>query len=333
MNHFAPLVDSFDRVHNNLRISVTDRCNIRCFYCMPNENVRFRPRAEILSFEEILRFADVMARCGINKIRLTGGEPLVRSGICDLVQRLSQIPGLDDIAMTTNGILLSKYAFQLKQAGLGRLNISLDAMNEATFERIARRSGLQQVLDGIAAAKQAGFERIRLNTVAISGISEPEIIPLARFAREQNLELRFIEFMPLGAEDNWSDASVLSGQRIREMIENACGPLEPAARDDPSQPAMDFVYADGRGRIGFINPVTQPFCGDCNRLRITAEGQVRNCLFSDREWDVRELLRGDASDEAIADLVRESISQKKAGHGIDSDDFVKPARAMYQIGG
>ena len=328
-----PLLDSLGRVHTNLRISVTDRCNIRCFYCMPNENVQFLPRGDILSFEEIERLVRVMARLGVNKVRLTGGEPLVRSGLPRLVARLAAIEGIRDIALTTNGILLEEQAQALKDAGLSRINISLDSLSEETFRRIARRDGLDRVLGGIHAAKRVGFEKIRLNAVAIKGITEPEIVPLTLFAREQGMEMRFIEFMPLDAENQWQHDQVLSGEEIRRQIEEAIAPLEPAARPDPSQPATDFRFTDGGGTIGFINPVTQPFCEDCNRLRVTAEGKLRNCLFSIVEWDARELLRSGASEAEIAELIRACVRAKKPGHGIDSAGFVKPERAMYQIGG
>ena len=327
------LVDSLGRVHTSLRISVTDRCNIRCFYCMPNENIQFRPRDEILTFEEIERFTRVAVQLGVNKVRLTGGEPLVRSGLEMLIGKLVALPGINDVAVTTNGLLLADQAEALKRAGLHRLNISLDGLKEETFQRIARRKGLHRVLEGIEAAKRVGFEGIRLNAVAISGITDDEIVPLGEFARQQHLELRFIEFMPLDAQGNWETDQVVSGDVIREKLEDAFGELLPAARPDPSQPAVDYQFVDGQGRIGFINPVTQPFCSDCNRLRITAEGQIRNCLFSTSEWDARALLRSDASDEQIAERLVECVQAKKPGHGIDSPDFVKPERAMYQIGG
>jgi len=328
-----PLVDTLGRRHNNLRISITDRCNIRCFYCMPEENVQFKPRDELLSFEEITRFTRIASQMGVDRIRLTGGEPLVRSDLAELVAALAAIDGIKDIAMTTNGVLLADHAVALKQAGLNRLNISLDGLSEKTFERIARRKGLQRVIDGIFAAREAGFENIRLNAVAITGISESELIPLTGFARQHDFELRFIEFMPLDAENNWQTDQVLAGARIRNLLEAEFGALQPAPRPDPSQPAVDFVFADGKGRIGFINPVTQPFCHDCNRLRITAEGQLRNCLFSIEEWDARKLLRGGATDDEVANLLRSCITAKKPGHGIDSQDFIRPDRAMYQIGG
>jgi len=329
----GPLVDSFGRVHTNLRVSVTDRCNIRCFYCMPAENVQFRPRHELLSFEEIARFVKVTARMGVNKVRLTGGEPLVRHDLPVLVRMLAGIDGIREIALTTNGILLAKEAKALKAAGLSRLNISLDSLSPETFFKISRREGLDHVLGGIFAARDAGFERIRLNAVAIRGITEPEIVPLGRFARQHGMEMRFIEFMPLDAENHWESQAVLSGAEIRGVLEREIAPLVPLDVADPAQPATDYAFADGIGRIGFINPVTQPFCAKCNRLRLTAEGQVRNCLFSTTEWDARAVLRGGGTDYDLAELVRASVGAKKPGHGIDDPQFIRPARAMYQIGG
>ncbi len=333
MNRAAPLTDQFGRVHTDLRISVTDRCNIRCFYCMPAENVEFKPRSEILTFEEIERFVRVAAQLGIRKLRLTGGEPLVRRDLSHLVARLARIERIEDIALTTNGILLAEQAQALKDAGLNRLNISLDTLDAQTFKRISRREGFERVLEGIFTAQRVGFLRTKLNTVAIRGITEPDIVPLARFAREHDFEVRFIEFMPLDAEGNWDNSQVLAGDEIRRMIEEAIGPLEPVPMADPSQPAVDYRFADGVGRIGFINPVTQPFCSDCNRLRLTAEGQIRNCLFSIEEWDARKLLRGGGTDEQLAELIQTCVAAKKAGHGINSDEFLKPSRAMFQIGG
>jgi GTP 3',8-cyclase len=333
LSNKAPLIDSFGRVHTSLRISVTDRCNIRCFYCMPNENVRFRPRHEILTFEEITRFVSVVSQMGVHRLRLTGGEPLVRAELPRLVKMLAALPGVDDLALTTNGILLEEQAADLKQAGLARVNISLDTLSEEVFQKISRREGLGRVLAGIAAAQQVGFAQIRLNAIAIHGLTEVEIVPLARFARERGLELRFIEYMPLDAEQHWQAADVLDGREIRRILEAEFGPLVPVGRPHASQPASDFEYADGRGRIGLIQPVSQPFCGDCDRLRLTAEGQVRNCLFSTAEWDARAILRGDGTDDQIADLVRDCIRAKAPAHGINTSDFVRHERAMYQIGG
>jgi cyclic pyranopterin phosphate synthase len=333
ISNIAPLTDRLGRVHTSLRISVTDRCNIRCFYCMPNENVRFRPRDEILTFEEITRFVGVVSQMGVRRLRLTGGEPLVRADLPRLVEQLARLPGVEDLALTTNGMLLDEHAAALRDAGLQRLNISLDTLREEVFQKISRREGLDRVLAGIAAAQAAGFERIRLNAVAIQGLTEDEIVPLARFARERGLELRFIEYMPLDAEQHWRQADVLDGDAIRRVLEAEFGPLRPVGRVHPSQPASDFEYADGGGRIGLIQPVSQPFCGDCDRLRITAEGQVRNCLFSTAEWDARALLRGNATDDELAELVRDCVRAKAPAHGIGTVEFIRPERAMYQIGG
>ena len=342
----APLTDTHGRTHTSLRISVTDRCNIRCFYCMPNENVRFRPRDEILTFEEITRFVSVVSQMGVHRLRLTGGEPLVRADLPRLVKMLAAIPGINDLALTTNGILLAEQAAELRSAGLHRLNISLDTLNEETFQKISRREGLDRVLAGIAAAQRVGFDQIRLNAIAIQGLTEDEIIPLAGFARERGLELRFIEFMPLDAEQHWQSTDVLDGNKIREILEAEFGPLTPVGRTHPGQPATDFEYADGRGRIGLIQPVSQPFCSACDRLRLTAEGQIRNCLFSTAEWDARAILRGQATvggvsdadrgahdDDTLATLIRDCIQAKAPAHGINTVDFIRPDRAMYQIGG
>lgn len=334
ISNLAPLVDSLGRVHTSLRISVTDRCNIRCFYCMPNEKVRFRPRDEILTFEEIERFVRVAAQMGVHRFRLTGGEPLVRADLPQLVARLSAVPAIDDIALTTNAMLLTPaIATELRSAGVTRINISLDTLRESTFQKIARREGLVRVLAGIDAACIAGFQRIRLNAVAIQGLTEDEIVPLARYARDRGLELRFIEYMPLDAERNWKSTDVLSGDTIRRTLELEFGPLIPTQRPHPSQPATDFTYSDKPLRVGLINPVSQPFCAACDRLRLTAEGQVRNCLFSTAEWDARALLRTGAADDELAKLIRACVLAKAPAHGINTDSFTRPERAMYQIGG
>ncbi|MEC9091259.1 MAG: GTP 3',8-cyclase MoaA [Planctomycetota bacterium] len=329
----SPIVDSYGRVHRNLRLSVTDRCNIRCFYCMPADQVEFLPRKELLTFEEITRFVEIVARLGVHRVRLTGGEPLVRKDVSQLVSRLARINGIEDIAMTTNGLLLADHAEELRDAGLSRLNISLDGLQEETFRRISRRSGIDKVVAGIDKAIGAGFKTIRLNAVSIAGITEKEVLPLARFAKERSLELRFIEFMPLDAENSWQQELVLSGETVKSCLESELGPLIPAKRTDPSQPSQDFVFKEGGGTIGFINPVSQPFCSDCNRLRLTAEGQLRNCLFSTKEWDIRQMLRGGADEPAIERQVRDCVAVKKAAHGIDSTDFERPEKSMYQIGG
>ncbi len=328
----AGLVDGFGRVHTDLRVSVTDRCNLRCTYCMPLE-ATFRPAAEHLTVAEIIRVVAVAAGLGVRSVRLTGGEPLLRSDLAPLVARLTALPGIDEVALTTNGLLLAEQAATLRGAGLSRLNVSLDSLRPDVFERIARRSGLDRVLAGLAAAKAAGFTAIRINAVSIRGLTEAEVVPLADFCRREGFELRFIEFMPLDAEAAWSREQVLSGADVRAILVRAVGPLLPVGGTDPGQPATDYAWADGSGRVGFIDPVSAPFCDRCDRLRLTADGQFRNCLFSLAEWDARAVLRGGGSDEAIAGLLRECVAAKRAAHGIDTPAFARPARSMYQIGG
>ena len=337
-NHRNPegsgrLVDSHGRVHTNLRVSVTDRCNIRCFYCMPASGVHFQHKSKLLTYEEIVRVVRVFSRLGVDKIRLTGGEPLVRADLPILVKQLSGIRSLRDIALTTNGMLLADHAADLRRAGLRRVNISLDSLDESVFEKITRRTGLNKVLEGIEAAQQAGFEKVRLNAIAITGLTESQVIPLVKFARQKNLELRFIEFMPLDAGEQWTRTDVLTGARLREMVAVEFGELRAIEQIDPSQPATDYQYADRDLKIGFIDPVSQPFCQSCNRLRLTADGQIRNCLFSTEEWNAKSLIRGGGSDEELASLIRNCVAHKKAAHGIDKSDFARPQRAMYQIGG
>jgi cyclic pyranopterin phosphate synthase len=329
----ARLVDRFGRVHTHLRISVTDRCNIRCTYCMPEGPIRFLPRAEILTYEEIERFVRSVVPLGIGRLRLTGGEPLMRAELDRLVSRLKSIRGIEEIALTTNGILLAPMAERLKAAGLDRLNISLDTLDPEMFRRIARREGLERVLAGIEAAIRAGFTRIRLNALAMAGQTESQIVPLAEFARQRGLELRFIEYMPLDGSQAWTSAAVLSGAVILDTLAARFGPLRAVPPLAAGQPAEEFLYGDGIGRVGIIRSVTEPFCGSCNRLRLTAEGQVRNCLFGTAEWDARALLRGAYNDDDLRQLVIDCVRHKKAGHGTDSPEFQRPDRAMYQIGG
>ncbi|MCL4140529.1 UNVERIFIED_CONTAM: hypothetical protein GTU68_052720 [Idotea baltica] len=296
------------------------------------EAVKFLPHRDVLSFEEIERFVSVLAPLGVDRIRLTGGEPLVRSQLPTLVRMLQSIDGIDEIAMTTNAVLLADHAAALKAAGLDRLNISLDTIDPKLFAQVTRRDVLTKVLAGIAAAKTAGFDKIRINAVPIPTIDDEAVLGLARFCIEQKLELRFIEFMPLDAERAWSKTHVRGGKELRHLIGQHISELKPINRENPSQPATDYCYSDSNVRVGFIDSVTQPFCDSCNRMRITAEGKFRNCLFSDVEWDLKEALRH-GSDSKIESIVRESVLAKKLGHGSESGHFVRPERAMYQIGG
>jgi GTP 3',8-cyclase len=326
------LIDSFGRPHNNLRISVTDRCNIRCIYCMP-EQVEFLPRAAMLSFEEIERFVRIAVELGIDKVRLTGGEPLVRRNIPTLVEKLAAIPGLKDIGLTTNGILLAPIARALHNAGLERINISLDTMDAAKFERLTRRTGFEQVIEGIQAAKDAGFHPVKVNAVAMRGVTEDDIVPLGLFARKHGLELRFIEYMPLDAAHHWEREKVLFAADILEILIQGIGPVVPSQDQDPRAPALDYEYTDGGGRVGFIASISRPFCMSCNRIRLTSDGKLRNCLFSLEETDVRAMLRGGATDAEIAKAIRESVASKWEGHEINTARFIKPERLMHSIGG
>ncbi|WP_165221214.1 GTP 3',8-cyclase MoaA [Aquisphaera insulae] len=327
----SPLIDRFGRRHNNLRISVTDRCNIRCVYCMP-ENPEFMARHQLLQFEEIERFVRIVVPMGIDKIRLTGGEPLVRRGLPDLVGRLAGIPGIRDIGLTTNGILLAPLARPLWDAGLRRINVSLDTLDPGRFLELTRRTGVDQVIEGIMAAKSAGFEPVKVNAVAIKGTSEPDIVPLARLARENGLELRFIEYMPLDG-GTWERGKVLLAEEILEILTREFGALIPVADPDHRAPAADFDFADGGGRIGLIASVSRPFCMSCNRIRLTSDGRLRNCLFALDETDLRTLLRGGADDAEIARAVRDSVAAKWEGHEINSSRFIQPGRLMHSIGG
>jgi GTP 3',8-cyclase len=326
-----PLTDSFGRVHNNLRVSVTDRCNLRCTYCMPEE-VTFLDKREILSFEEIAHFVRVATTLGIDKVRLTGGEPLLRRGLPELVRQLAAIPGVRDLGLTTNALLLAGQARALFAAGLRRLNVSLDTLDPDRFRVLSRREGLDQVLAGIAAAREAGFERIKVNAVLIRGVNDADAVPLARFARADGLEMRFIEYMPIGAGP-WERGKVFFAHEILEALEREVAPLAPADDYDPRAPAMDFLYLDGGGRVGIIASVSRPFCRKCNRLRLTADGKVRNCLFALDETDIRPFLRDRPDDAALAEAVRRSVAAKWEGHEINTARFVRPDRTMHAIGG
>jgi cyclic pyranopterin phosphate synthase len=330
INHQA-LVDSFGRVHNNLRIGVTDRCNLRCTYCMP-EDVTFLAKDELLRFEEIVRFVRVAVPLGIDKIRLTGGEPLMRRELSSLVRMLREIDGIRDLGMTTNGILLADEAQEFYDAGLRRLNISLDTLDPGRFRQLARRDGLEKVIDGILAAKRAGFHPIKINAVSIRGITETEVVPLARFARTHGLEMRFIEYMPIGA-DHWERNKVYFAHEILEQLESEVAPLVPVDDYDPRAPAMQFQYTDGGGRVGIIASISRPFCMSCNRVRLTADGKLRNCLFALDEVDVKRLLRDGAADAEIAAVIRRNVSAKWEGHEINTSRFIKPLRTMHAIGG
>jgi cyclic pyranopterin phosphate synthase len=325
------LVDSYGRQHTNLRISVTDRCNIRCDYCMP-EDVRFGPREEILSFEEIERVVRVMSDLGVDKIRLTGGEPLVRKNLTHLIAGISAMTAIHDIALTTNGVLLAAQAKDLYDAGLRRINVHLDTLNRATFEQISRRDEFDRVMAGIESCLSLGY-RVKINAVALKGVNERDIVPLARFGRERGIEIRYIEFMPLDSQGIWDRSRVLVADDMLEMIGREIGPLEAVPDQDPRAPATEYRFTDGLGSIGFIASVSKPFCLNCNRIRLTADGKLRYCLFAIDETDLKPLLRGGGSDDELAGAIRDNIAAKWLGHQINQSQFVPPPRPMYAIGG
>ena len=326
----ADLVDPFGRTIRDLRISVTDRCNFRCTYCMPEEGMQWLPRSEVLTFEEIERLARVFVqRWGVDGIRLTGGEPTVRAHLPVLVAKLAAL-GVD-VAMTTNGATLRQHARPLRDAGLRRVNISLDSLDRARFEEMTRRDELANVLDGIDAALDAGFDPVKINAVVQRGVNDDEIVALAEFGRDTGVEVRFIEFMPLDATGHWMTRDVVGQDEIVATID-AVHPLEQLPARGAA-PADRWRYLDGRGTVGVIPTVTKPFCGDCDRVRLTADGQFRTCLFATDEFDLRAALRSGETDDELAARIERAVGTKWAGHQINQVNFVRPVRTMSQIGG
>ena len=324
------LVDGFGRVHRDLRIAITDRCNFRCTYCMPAEGLDWLPRDEVLSYEELTRIARLcVEHFGFDGIRLTGGEPTIRANLPVLVEQLSTL-GVD-LSLTTNGTTLRSLAAPLAAAGLQRINISCDSLRAARFAEITRRDELAKVLDGIDAALEAGLSPIKLNMVAMRGVNDDEILDFAEFGRERGITVRFIEFMPLDAQGDWTNDKVLTQDEIVARIA-AVHPLEPVANRG-NAPAERWRYLDGGGEVGVIASVTHAFCDTCDRVRLTADGMLRHCLFATRELDLRTLLRGGASDDEVADAIRAEVGAKWAGHQINQVNFIRPARSMSQIGG
>jgi cyclic pyranopterin phosphate synthase len=325
-----PLLDGHGRRIGDLRVSVTDRCNFRCQYCMPAEGLPWLERDDVLRFEEIERLVALLASMGVTDVRLTGGEPLVRRDFPKLVGMLA--PLVEDLSITTNGYLLERDADALVRAGATRFNVSIDSLQRDRFFEMTRRDALPRVLAGLEAL--AAFPEahpIKVNAVAMRGFTEDEALPFARFAREKPYEVRFIEFMPLDADHTWTHDQVLTGDEIRSAI-HAVWPLEPEPRE-PSATARVYRFADGQGRIGFINPVSEPFCGDCNRIRLTADGRLRTCLFSLHETDLRASLRDGASDDALEGVIRDAVWRKELKHHVNDPGFVQPVRSMSRIGG
>src|ERR671931_1792613 len=328
----APLQDGHGRKIADLRLSVTDRCNFRCQYCMPAEGLPWLERKEILTFEEIERIVVLLADMGVRDLRLTGGEPLVRRDFPALAGQLCAIDALAEVSVTTNGYLLERDAEALVRAGVDRFNVSIDSLQRDRFFEMTRRDALPRVLRGLETlARFPEAHPIKVNAVAMRGFTEDQVLPFARFAREHPYEVRFIEFMPLDADHAWTPDSVLTGEEIRAAI-GAVHPLEPEPRE-PSATARVYHFADGRGSIGFINPVSEPFCGDCNRIRLTAEGKLRTCLFSLHETDLRAPLRDGAADDELEAIVREAVWRKELKHHVSEPGFRQPPRTMSAIGG
>jgi cyclic pyranopterin phosphate synthase len=329
------LVDPFGRVIKDLRISITDRCNFRCTYCMPEEGMAWLPRTEVMSFEEIERLARIFVHgFGVQGIRLTGGEPTVRAHLPVLIGKLAAIEGVDgplDLAMTTNGATMRANAEGLRSAGLRRVNISLDTLDRKKFHEMTRRDELENVLDGIAAAQEAGFEQVKVNAVIERGVNDHEIVDLAAFGRDHNVEVRFIEFMPLDADGHWMNDKVVGQDEIIAAI-GAVFPVEQMPARGAA-PADRFQYLDGKGTVGIIPSVTKPFCGDCDRVRLTAEGDFRTCLFATKEFDLLTAMRDGETDTQIAERIQAAVGTKWAGHQINQVNFVRPGKSMSQLGG
>ena len=327
-----PLMDGHGRRIGDVRVSVTDRCNFRCQYCMPAEGLPWLERAEVLSFEEVERLVALLASMGVSDVRLTGGEPLVRRDFPRLAAMLASVDGVEDLSVTTNGYLLARDADALVAAGIDRFNVSIDSLQRDRFFAMTRRDALPRVLEGLEAlAAHPEAHPIKVNAVAMRGFTEQEVLPFAEFAREHPYEVRFIEFMPLDADRAWSPDQVLTGAEIRALVHEH-HPLEPEPRE-PSATARTYRFADGRGRIGFINPVSEPFCSDCDRIRLTADGRLRTCLFSLRETDLRGPLRSGAGDDELEQIVRDAVWRKELKHHVGEPGFVQPPRTMSAIGG
>jgi cyclic pyranopterin phosphate synthase len=325
------LVDTFGRPHDYLRLSITDRCNLRCLYCMPPEILWFE-RDEILTYEEIVRFATIAGSLGIRKIRITGGEPLVRKDMVGLVERLAGIETIEDLSITTNGILLSRLAEPLYKAGLQRVNVSLDSLRPERFRRLTRRDDLATVIEGIEAAADAGFRPIKINAVMMKDVNVDEALDFALLTRRRPFHVRFLEYMPLDGQGLWKRDEVVTGKEVLDLIREG-GELEPVPGDDPSEIARRWRFRDGLGEIGFINPVSEPFCGTCSRLRLTADGMIKNCLLGNDEFNVKRLMRGGGTDEEIAGLIRLAVRMKGEHHGLNKPGFEKLVRNMNRVGG
>ncbi|MBI5455135.1 MAG: GTP 3',8-cyclase MoaA, partial [Deltaproteobacteria bacterium] len=318
------LVDSYERKIDYLRISVTDRCNLRCVYCMPPEGIDLTESSNILRYEEFYRIARIAAAHGVSKIRITGGEPLVRKGIIEFLASLAAIPGIEDLSLTTNGVLLKDYAQRLKDAGLKRVNVSLDSLKRERFQKMTRGDNLQDVLEGLDAAEKAGLTPVKINMVVIKGFNDDEVLDFALMSKSRPYHVRFIEYMPFNTQEGWQRDKCLTMKELKNIIEEKLGPLEPVK--DPkggAGPARRYRFKDAPGEVGFISPVSEHFCGSCNRLRLTSDGKLRVCLFSDSEIDIRKALRDGSGDEVIEHLLFKAVAEKPERHHINENIFKK----------
>jgi len=327
------LKDSFNRIANNLRISITDRCNFRCSYCMPEEGMVWMDKNELLTYEELHRLVRIFSELGVSKIRITGGEPLMRKDVHSLVSMLSGLDAIKDLAMTTNGYFLNDQAELLAKAGLNRINVSLDSLDAVKFKEITRRDYLHRVLEGLETIALQGIAPIKINAVIIRGVNDNEVSEFAILAREKPYIIRFIEFMPIGCDDGWNSGKVLPSQEIRERIEYELKMKLVPVEYHGTQPSDRFVFEDGKGEIGFISSVSEPFCEHCNRVRITSDGKLRTCLFSHKETDLKKLIRNNEKDDTIKAVIGEAVWNKEEGHLINQPEFKRPDRTMSQIGG
>lgn len=329
-----PLVDAYERKIDYLRISVTDRCNLRCVYCMPPEGIDLAESKNILRYEEIMRLVRLAAAHGISKIRVTGGEPLVRKGIVEFLRDVASVPGIKDLSLTTNGVLLKEYAQALKDAGLKRVNVSLDSLKRDRFLKMTRGDNLQQVLEGLEEAQQVGLTPVKLNMVVIKGFNDDEVVDFALMSKTKPYHVRYIEYMPFNTQEGWQRDKCITAKEIKEMIEKAAGPLEQVVDTNGAHgPARRYRFKDAPGEIGLISPVSEHFCGSCNRLRLTSDGKLRTCLFSDNEVDLRTPLRDGSPDEVIENILMAAVREKPKGHTINENIFKKCSRTMSLIGG
>lgn len=329
----AKLVDSYNRPIDYLRISVTDRCNLRCVYCMPSDGISLMASDNILRYEELLRISSIAAKHGITKLRITGGEPLVRKGIVEFIEEVAKLSGIEDLSLTTNGVLVKGFALSLKRAGLTRVNVSLDSLNRERFHKITRGDFLNNVMEGLDEAERVGLSPVKINCVVIKGFNDDEILDFALLTKNKPFHVRFIEYMPFEVETGWDRDKCISSSQIMEKINSLQNLIPLGNPEKRTGPARRYKFSDGIGEVGFISPVSDHFCSSCNRLRLTADGKLRTCLFSDDEIDIKTALRSGCTDRKLEDLLFNAVRKKPEGHRINDNIFKKCSRTMSFIGG